>query len=182
MKRIKIYKIIITFIVSFFVHFIYTWFPNIFTSIFFPVNESVWEHMKIIYTSTLISSVIEYFMYKNKRIKINNFVISIPITSILGIIIYLIVYQIISLFIPHNLFISIVLLLIVYILMEVISYYILNSNNIKNQKNIGISLIKISYIIFVYLTYNPIKIDLFIDPQTGTYGIEKYLFTISFFV
>ena len=41
---------------------------------------------------------------------------------------------------------------------------------------------KISYIIFVYLTYNPIKIDLFIDPQTGTYGIEKYLFTISFFV
>ena len=138
--------------------------------------------MKIIYTSTLISNVIEYLIYRNKGIGVNNFVISIPITSIIGIIIYLIIYQIISLFIPHNLFVSILLLLIVYILMEVINFYIISLNNIKNQKLIGIILIVMSYVIFIYFTYNPIKIDLFIDPQTGTYGIKKYLFTISFFL
>ncbi len=173
MNKIKFFIIIIAFILAFPIHFIYNLFPNLFTSIFFPVNESVWEHMKIIYTSILLSSVIEYFIYKYKNIKVNNFLISIPIISIFGIVFYLIVYSIISLFIPHNLFISIILLFITFVICQVISCYIMKFKPIKNQKIIGIILIEISYFIFIYLTYNPIKIPILMDPQTNTYGIQK---------
>ena len=79
MKKIKILITIIIFILSFPIHFIYNIFPNFITSIFFPLNESIFEHMKIIYTSILISSIIEYLIYKYKNIKVNNFIISIPI-------------------------------------------------------------------------------------------------------
>ena len=171
MKKIKIFIIILAFLLSFPIHFIYDIFPSFFTSIIAPVNESIWEHMKIIYTSILLSSIIEYFIYKKKRYDTNNFFISIPISSILGIIFYLVIYLLIDLFIPHSFFIAIFIMLITYIFSNIISYIILNKKEIPNQKELGISLMLISYIVFTHLTYYPPKSYMFIDQITKTYGI-----------
>ena len=171
MKKIKFLIIIMSFLLSFPIHFIYDIFPSFFTSIISPVNESIWEHMKIIYTSILLSSIIEYFIYKKKRYDTNNFFISIPISSILGIIFYLVIYLLIDLFIPHSFFIAIFIMLITYIFSNIISYIILNKKEIPNQKELGISLILISYIVFTHLTYYPPKSYMFIDQITKTYGI-----------
>lgn len=171
MKKIKIFIIILAFLLSFPIHFIYDIFPSFFTSIIAPVSESIWEHMKIIYTSILLSSIIEYFIYKKKRYDTNNFFISIPISSILGIIFYLVIYLLIDLFIPHSFFIAIFIMLITYIFSNIISYIILNKKEIPNQKELGISLILISYIVFTHLTYYPPKSYMFIDQITKTYGI-----------
>ena len=171
MKKIKILIIILSFILSFPIHFIYDIFPNYFTSILFPINESIWEHMKIIYMSILLSSIIEYFIYKIKKIKVNNYILSIPISSILGIIFYLIVYLLIDLFVPHNFYIAITIMLITYIFSSTVSYLILNNKEIPNQKELGISLILISYILFTHLTYYPPNSYLFIDQITYTYGV-----------
>ena len=173
MKKIKLIMIFINICLSFLVHFMYNWFPSTFTSIFFPVNESIWEHMKIIYTCLLISSIIEYIIYKKKKINVNNFYINIPIISILGIITYLILYLPLDKIFSHNLILAIIILFIVFTLSEIMSYYILKFKKIKNEKIIGIFLIILSYIIFTYLTYNPIKNNLFLDRQTNTYGIKK---------
>ena len=70
-------------------------------------------------------------------------------------------------------FISIGLLLIIIILEEIISYFMLRKNKIGYQRIIGITGIIIGYFIFGILTYNPIQTELFIDPKTNTYGIEK---------
>lgn len=171
MKKIKIFIIILAFLLSFPIHFIYDIFPSFFTSIIAPVNESIWEHMKIIYTSILLSSIIEYFIYKKKRYDTNNFFISIPISSILGIIFYLVIYLLIDLFIPHNFFIAIFIMFVTYIISNIISYIILNKKEIPNQKELGISLMLISYIVFTHLTYYPPKSYMFIDQITKTYGI-----------
>ena len=171
MKKIKIFIIILAFLLSFPIHFIYDIFPSFFTSIIAPVNESIWEHMKIIYTSILLSSIIEYFIYKKKRYDTNNFFISIPISSILGIIFYLVIYLLIDLFIPHSFFIAIFIMLITYIFSNIISYIILNKKEIPNQKELGISLVLISYIVFTHLTYYPPKSYMFIDQITSTYGV-----------
>ena len=85
MKKVKVFIVIILFVLSFLCHFIYEWFPNVITSVFFPVNESLWEHMKIIYTSTLIGTSIEYLIYRNSTIEYNNLLISIPIITFIGI-------------------------------------------------------------------------------------------------
>ena len=171
MKKIKIFIIILEFVLSFPIHFIHDKFPCFLTSIFFPVNESIWEHMKIIYTSILLSSIIEYFIYKKKNIPTNNFIISIPISAVVGIVFYLVIYLIIDIFIPHNFFVAIVIMFITYIFFNIVSYFILNKKEIPNQKELGISLILISYIIFTHLTYYPPKNYLFIDQLTRTYGV-----------
>ena len=75
MKKIKILIVFILFGLSFLIHFSYEWIPSFITSVFSPVNESIWEHMKIIFTSTIISAIIEYFIYRNRHIEFNNLII-----------------------------------------------------------------------------------------------------------
>ncbi len=161
MKRIKIIGIIISFILSFFLHFLYNIFPNFITSITSPVNESIWEHMKLIITSNLIFSIIEYIIYKKKEIKVNNFLLSYAMSSIIGIIFYLIIYIPIDKIWGHNLIFAIILLLITFIIINIINYYLMNYQEIKYSNIIGLTLIIISYIIFGYLTYSPPHTSLF---------------------
>ena len=165
--------ILLTFIISFPIHFGYNLFSNYISSIFFPVNESVWEHMKILMTSLIITGTIEYFIYKYKNIKINNFIISIPISALLSIILYLIIYSFISLFISHNFIISICLLFIIYIVSHIISYYILNMKLINRGYILGIILIILIYTGFTFLTYYPPHTIIFLDPIKENYGILK---------
>lgn len=173
MKKIKIIGVFIIFGLSFLSHFMYEWIPNTVFSIIFPVNESIWEHMKLIVTPVLIFSIFEYIIYNRKYIMYNNFILSYSISMILGIIIYLIIYLPIDLIFGHSAIFAISLLFIVFIIVEFISYYIMNYKEIKYSNIIGIILIVMIYIIFGYLTYNPIESNLFYDKQKKIYGIPK---------
>lgn len=175
MKRIKIIGIFVIFGLSFICHFLYNWLPNSIFSILFPVNESIWEHMKLIVTPVLIFSLIEYIIYRKKGMSFNNFILSYSISMILGIIIYLIIYLPINKIFGHNAIVAIGLLLVTFVIIEIISYQIMNYKEIKYEKIIGLGMIVLIYIIFGYLTYNPIEIDLFYDTQKNIYGIPKRL-------
>ena len=173
MRKIKIIGIFIIFILSFLSHFMYEWLPNNIFSILFPVNESIWEHMKLIVTPVLIFSLFEYIIYRKKNIYFNNFILSYVISMILGIIIYLTIYLPIDYIFGHSAIIAIGLLFIIFIIVEIISYYIMNYREIKYSNIIGISIIILIYIVFGYLTHNPIESDLFFDKQKKIYGIPK---------
>lgn len=173
MKKIKIIGIFLIFGLSVISHFMYVWFPNDIFSILFPVNESIWEHMKLIVTPVLFFCIFENIFYKKKNILVNNFILSYSISTLLGIVIYLILYLPIHYIIGHNIFISIGLLFIVFMIIEIISYYIMKYKNIKYSRIIGLVIIVIMYIIFGYLTYNPPKNDLFYDTSKNIYGIPE---------
>ena len=49
LKKIKIINVVFLFLLSFLWHFMYDLFPNNIFALVFPVNESVWEHMIIVY-------------------------------------------------------------------------------------------------------------------------------------
>ena len=170
--KIKIIAIIGIFIISFLSHFIYTIFPNIITSILFPVNESIFEHMKIIFTSTIIYSIIDYILLKKENISTDNFWIQLLLTSFLGIIIYLILYLPIRYSIGEYLPISILLLFITYTIMQIVSYYLLAKEKIPYPNKLTVLVIIIIYIIFAILTYYPPHNNLFLDTSTSTYGIN----------
>lgn len=174
MKKVKILNVIIVFLLSFISHFLYEWFPSSLTSIFFPVNESVFEHMKIIYTTYFVYSLFEYFILIKMKIPFNNFLLNVFLTPLLGIIAYLIIYLPLSYIFGENMFISISLLLITYILMNFISCYILNMEKIKYGEYISIVGIIIVYFIFGFLTYNPPINELFYDKNDNKYGIDIY--------
>ena len=76
MKKFKFIGIFLILFLSIISHFLYDFFPSTIFSIFFPVNESIWEHMKLIITPALIFMIFEYLFYKRKKIKYNNLSLS----------------------------------------------------------------------------------------------------------
>ena len=64
------------------------------------------------------------------------------------------------------------ILFITFIIIEIISYYIMNFREIKGGKSIAIFLVVIIYLFFFYFTYYPPINDLFYDPSNKVYGIE----------
>ena len=173
LKTLKIISIFGIFAISFLAHFIYDIFPNVITSIFFPVNESIWEHMKILTTSIILYGIIDYILIRKNNIKINNFRFQLLFTSFISVIIYLIIYLPIYSIIGENLFISIILMLIVYVIISYISYRLLLTDNLGKINDISPFLIIIIYFIYTYLTYFPLNSYIFYDTNKKIYGIEE---------
>ena len=176
LKKIKIIAVIGIFLLSFISHFAYELFPNIIFSFIFPVNESIWEHMKIIFTSTLIYGIIYYLLLKKYKIKYNNFPFQLYFTSLIGIPIYLVIYLPLYKLLGENMVISISLLLLVYIITQIVSYNILKEKELKSLNIIAIPVILLSYLGFIYLTYNPPHTYIFYDTKENKYSINDYIY------
>lgn len=174
LKRIKIISVIGTFLLCFLTHFIYDKFPNTLFSIFFPVNESIWEHMKMLFSTILLFGIIEYILIKKFNIKVNNFIFSKFIEAIISIPIYLVMFLPFYYRFGEKMIAIFIIMLITFIIIEFIGYKIMDYKQINNSSIIAIILIIISYIIFGYLTYNPIKNHLFLDTEEEKYGINDY--------
>lgn len=174
LKKIKIISIFGIFLLCFPLHFIYEWLPNSLIAIIAPVNESIWEHMKLVFTATIIWSIIDYILLTKYKIKYNNFFTSMFTSAFLSIPIYLIIFLPIYHKIGENMFVSISLMFIVIIITQIISYYILKSKNIPILNYLSIFFIIICYIVFGYLTYNAPHSELFFDTKDEKYGINNY--------
>lgn len=172
LKKIKIINVVFLFLLSFLWHFVYDWFPNNIFALFFPVNESIWEHMKIIYYCLFMGSILEFVLCKKNNIKINNFYIEAMVKSILGVIFYLIIFIPFYLWLGESMLISISLMLITYIFMEYIGYKILTGEEM-NINILPVIIIVLGCIMFVILTFYPLHNFLFFDEVIFGYGILK---------
>ena len=172
LKKSRVIAVIGTFVLSFLFHFAYEFLPNFIFSIFFPVNESVWEHMKLLYSSIVFYGIIDYFIGKKFDIDYKNFLFNVCFCSFISILIYLALFLPIYYKIGESMFLSISILFITYIIVYVISYYILKSDDF-NYGYLWIMFILIGYIVFGYFTYNPIHDQLFFDTKDEIYGIKK---------
>lgn len=173
LKKIKIISIFGMFTLCFLTHFLYNWFPNVLFSIFFPVNESIWEHLKMMTSSILIWSILEYFIYKKYRINHNNFYLSLFLEVSLSIIIFLIIYLPIYHFTGSVFILNIIVLFISLYFINVISYYILCLRPLHKEV-LGVIGIILLYIILGILTYNPPYNYIFFDKLENKYGINIY--------
>ena len=174
LKKSRYIATISIFLLCFLFHFLYSLLPNSLFAIFFPVNESIWEHMKMLFSSIIFYGIIDYIILNKFNIKHNNFFLSLFVSAITSIPIYLAIYLPIYYHIGERMIINITLLFIVIAISQVISYYILKSKQFKYLNMISVILIIISYIILGYLTYNPLKCELFFDTQEEKYGINNY--------
>jgi len=174
LKRSKIISTIGIFLLCFLFHFIYEWLPSSITAIFFPVNESIWEHMKLLFSVVTFYGIIDYIILQKFNIKYNNFFTSLFITSFTIIPIYLAMFLPVYYKIGENMVITIGIMLLAIIISQVISYKILKANHFDKLNILSLILIIISYIVFAYLTYFPIKTELFFDTQEEKYGLNNY--------
>ena len=175
LKKMIIINTIIMFVISFGVHFLYNLLPNNIIAVFFPVNESIWEHMKMLYTTVLLSSIIEYFIMKKNNIDNHNFLLVTYLKSILIIPIYLVIFLPIYYNIGENMVLAISVMLISMIITNILGYFLLQTDEINNQKIISILLIILTYALMGILTFNTPHMDIFFDTHEEKYGINDYL-------
>lgn len=174
LKRIKIFAVFVIFLLCFLFHFMYDWFPNTLFSIFFPVNESIFEHMKMLFSAIVFYGLIDYFILSFFNQKRNNFLVSLFISSLTSIPIFLIIYLPFYYLIGESMVLNISILFIVIIISQIISYYLLKSDNFKRLSVVSLFGIIFTYIILGLLTYYPPINDLFFDPISEKYGLNTY--------
>lgn len=170
-KKLKIISTIIAFLMCFPLHFLYDLFPCFFTSIFSPVNESIWEHMKLLFGSIMLTGVFQKIYINVKHKSVNNVCISNFLGALLAIPIFLILFLPIYNIIGENMFVAILIMFITIVIVEIISYFIMKKEPLKLEY-ITVLFAIAMYILFGILTYYPLKNDLFMDPKTHSYGVS----------
>lgn len=172
LKYLKLIGVIVAFLLCFPLHFLYDFAPCFITSVIAPVNESIAEHMKILFGSILISGVIQKVIVKVKHLPYKNICISNVVAAVLSIPIFLVIYLPIYNSFGEYLPLTIFLMLLAIIISQIISIFIINKKDLK-MENLSIVLVIIIYIIFGLLTYFPPQNELFLDSITLKYGLQK---------
>ena len=171
-KKFVFINTILTFTIGFLVHNIYQWIPSTITTIF-PVNESLFEHMKLIFISPIISSLIIYFYYKIKDYQVNNLLFGLIVSTIFNIIIFYLIYLPLYYELGQSMFMTLSIYFLTIILSNYLYYLIIEMKNNSKLNKLSFIVILIIGFILTYFTYHPIKIDFFRDPENNTYGIPK---------
>ena len=136
----------------------------------FPVNESVWEHLKLPYWPLIIFSLIEYYFIKEKA---NNFIIGKTISFLISIVTILIIFYTYTAILGTDLLILDILSFVIGVIIgQFVSYKIMTKQQLSKWYINTSWIIFIGFgILFAFFTYFPPAIPLFQDPETGLYGI-----------
>lgn len=170
-KIIKICFILSPFILAFPFHFIYDFisFPPF--SIYFPVNESIFEHTKLLFTPIIISFLIFYLIYRKKNINKQTYLSSLIISISISIISMLALYYLSQLiFNKEIMIVNIIILLIASILGQIVSM-ITYKKKISWSKEISIYALITMTLVFLLFTVNPPHLEFFYDKEKLGYGL-----------
>jgi hypothetical protein len=164
--------ILITILIGTFWHFVYQLSgDNFLVGLIAPINESVWEHLKIVFFPFIIVSIVAYLKLKPRK---NCFWLGILTGSIVGMLIVFFSYYLYTLFLSDALIIDI----LIYIASIIVAMYIAwwFNINIKSNKKIelvsvlGLAVIAVA---LIYLTIKTPRLKPFIEDSSGQYGIYK---------
>ena len=171
LKKWKVISVVFIFLLSALLHFIYEWIPSFFTSLFFPVNESIWEHNKIIVASFLILAIIEKIYYKKRK----NVIFAEAISSLVCMILVMLIFTPVYLYIlktQDNMIVTFAIFLIAIIVSQIVSYKLLQQDYHAKLEEIGVILFVIFFLINIIFTYYPPKLALFYDYPNKIYGLR----------
>ena len=180
-KKIMIIKTVAIFLSLFLFSYIYKWLPNFLTSLIFPVNESLFEHLKMIYTceiivnAEVIVSMIIYLIIHKKNNKINNYMFALLLSTLFNIVLFYLIYLPIYNRFGSNLIMTMIIYLVTLIISQYLFYLITNQKHNKLNNQVSLIIIPFIIIILAYFTYKPLKTEFFFDPIEEVYGIpNKY--------
>lgn len=170
-RNYQIFSIIFTFILGSLLHFTYDLSGrNTIVGLFSSVNESTWEHLKLLYFPMLLTTIIGYF-YLDKKVK--NFICSKTIGIIISMLFTVIFFYTYTGILGKNIaIIDIASFFIATILGEFIAYLLI-INRFKCNSRTSIIILSILLVCFVVFTFYTPKIGLFKDPITNKFGITS---------
>ena len=146
-----------------------------FVSIVSPVNESVWEHLKIAFYPTILWYILSYFlMARKKRIPFSSWFFSSVLSSLVStVFIVVFYYTYTGAFAIQSLILEIASLFLGVILAQMLSLYVFQRANLRYYHHIISTLVFVSYLTaFVVFTFIPPQYPIFMDSSTGIYGVQ----------
>ena len=172
-KHHTILGIVFVSIIGTLAHFLYELSSySTFVGLFTPINESIWEHLKLLFFPVLLFSVIEYFVRNKKEC----FVCSRTIALFIGMFFIVVAFYTISGVIGKaydwvNIAIYYISVLIVFFGSELLI------KNCKKATNSCMALclallILTAALFFIFTFYTPV-LNIFIDPVTKFRGIYR---------
>lgn len=169
-RNFQIFSIFFTFVLGTILHFTYRWASeNKVVGLFSAVNESTWEHLKLLYFPMLITTIIGLFYFKKA---VSNFMCSKTIGILIALVFTVVFFYTYTGVLGKNIaLIDISSFFIATILGEFIAY-VLIVNKFKYNNVVAIIILIILFISFFIFTYKVPKIGLFKDPITGLYGVQ----------
>jgi len=153
-------------------HFVYEWTnKSILIGAFVPVNESVWEHLKLGLWGVITFSIIEY---KFLGSTVSNYLLAKAIGIIVLSLTILLIYYSYSNFTDKSILaLDITSYMVGVLFCQILSYKIYQTANSKILNLLSLLFILLTCIVFATFTYYPPHEEIFKDARNNTYGIEK---------
>lgn len=172
LKKFTIYSFIITSVLGVLLHFAYNFFNNnIIVGLFTPINESTWEHLKLLYFPMLLCMIVGIFNYKNISNNLKLFVNSFAISIFTGMLLIVVLFYTISGVIGKNVdwiniaiyFVAVIVAYAMFFLFQTkySQCRILNSDSLFK---LSVTALIICTLLFFLFTILPPQIGLFKDP------------------
>ena len=167
--KFQIFYAIFVIIIGTILHFTYNWSKNnSFIGLFSAINESTWEHLKLLFFPLIIATVFGYFIFQNI---FSNFLCSKTIGIITAMLFTVIFFYTYTGIIGTNYAFLNILTFALSVIIGEYAAYILTINNFTFNKIFCISILILLTVSFFVFTFKPPKINLFKDPINSSYGI-----------
>lgn len=166
--KFQMFSVIFTWILGTILHFTYEWSnENVIAAAFSAVNESTWEHLKLLFFPMFITTIIGYFYLKPKE-EYKNFLCAKTIGILVATSFVVVFFYTYTGIIGTNFAVLDIGSFFGGVLLgEFVAYKIVEING-KCNKGIAILTLIFLLLCFIVFTYNPPHIGLFIDPISGT--------------
>ena len=155
-------------------HFLYEWSgENRIVGAFFAVNESTWEHMKLLYVPYFLYILAECFSLAREM---ENFLAAKAAGALSGILaIPLIYYFLGGVFGKLPEWVGIAIFFVSAAIAFAVSHRIMKRDLLRGGawQGLGFLLLWALLILFVWCTFHPPALPLFRDPTSGLYGTTK---------
>lgn len=163
LKQYTIWGIIFVVITGTLSHFLYDWTGNHrFVGYFTPINESIWEHMKLLFFPMLIYSLIMILKFRREYSCITS---ALCFGILLGTFLIPLFYYAYTYILGKNAFILDISNFILSILIAFwFSYRLTLSRRLESYTSILGMLVSVLLVCFFFFTYNPPDAAIFQDP------------------
>ena len=151
-------------------HYLYDFTGLILFAPFSGVNESTWEHMKLLFWPTFIFAIVQSFFFKEQKdfwcVKVRGALLGLSLIPILF-------YTYIGIVGKSFDFINIAIFFIAGAIAYFYEWQLFKGEEVKcKNPRLAILTLCIIALLFIVFTFAPPKIGIFMDPISGTYGIS----------
>ena len=151
-------------------HFLYDWTGgSILVVPFSGINESTWEHMKLLFWPLFLFALVQRFFYKDHEnywcVKLAEILLGLVLIPVLF-------YTYNGVFGKSSDWINIVIFYISALLVFLFEWWAFKNDHLQcKYPQLAFTAISLIGVLFVVFTFVPPQIPRFQDPLTGTYGV-----------